>query len=840
MAGSLQDYERKRDFARTTEPRPARASAGRAGQGVFVVQKHAARRLHYDLRLELDGVLKSWAVTRGPSLDPADKRLAVHTEDHPMTYRDFEGAIPRGAYGGGTMMVWDQGTWRFTGATEPATAYAKGRLTFDLDGTRLRGAWTLVRMGGKAAREGKDNWLLIKSHDDAARPGDGDALVVEETTSARSGRTMEEIAGEAEAPAKKPAAPKAPKKAGSAPLPPPGDLAPQLCSRAVVPPKGEDWLHEIKFDGYRVLVHLQDGAARVLTRSGKDWTDRFAALARAAEVLPARAAVLDGEVVVLDAAGVSSFALLQQALSDDDQNVLVLYAFDLMHLDGEDMRPLPLIERKQRLRALLPEAGVAGAVRYSDHIDGRDGEEVLTNACSMALEGIVSKRRDAPYTSGRGKTWVKSKCVERQEFVIGGYVPPSKTGPGIGALALGTYEDGALVYAGKVGTGYTARVSAELRQMLDGRTRKTSPFSGLPATEHKGMVFVRPDRVCEVEFLSWSRDGLIRQGSFQGLREDKDPRDIHRESAGKLVKGRTRAEPAGAPDVIEGVTLSNPDKVLYPEMGVTKRGLAEFVASVGDRLLRELAERPLSLVRCPDGPGGQCFFQRHAFKGLPEGVESLEIGGNKGSVLVVRDLRGLIGLVQLGVLEFHPWGCRIDDCTRPDRMIFDMDPDEGLSFEAVREAARECRQRLSDAGLESFVKVTGGKGLHVVVPLSRRHDWPQVKTFARAVAEAMAADTPGRYVATMSKAKRTGKVFVDFFRNDRAATAVAAWSTRARTGAPVAVPVAWEELDGLERADRFTVETLPRRLAGGAPDPWEDMPRLRQSLTKRALAQVGL
>lgn len=839
MAGSLQDYERKRDFARTTEPRPARPTAGPAGQGVFVVQKHAARRLHYDLRLELDGVLKSWAVTRGPSLDPADKRLAVHTEDHPMKYRDFEGTIPRGAYGGGTMMVWDQGTWRFTGKGDPAEAYAKGRLEFELDGTRLRGAWKLVRMGGKAAREGKDNWLLIKSHDDAARPGDGDVLVVEETTSARSGRTMDEIGGAAEAPAKKPAAPKKAKKtAGSAAVPPAGDLAPQLCSLAPAPPQGEGWLHEIKFDGYRVLVRLEDGVARVLTRNGKDWTDRFAALARAVEALPTEAAVLDGEVVVLDEAGLSSFALLQQALSDDDQGAMALYAFDLLHLDGEDLRRLPLVERKQRLRALLPEDG--GMLRYSDHIDGAGGEEVLTNACSMALEGIVSKRRDAPYTSGRGKAWVKSKCVERQEFVIGGYVPPSKKGPGIGALALGTYEDGALTYAGKVGTGYTAKVSAELRVMLDGRVRKSSPFADLPAPEQKGMVFVRPDMVCEVEFLSWSRDGLIRQGSFQGLREDKDPRDIRRESAGKLIKGRSRAVPASAPDTIAGVTLSNPDKVLYPDMGLTKRGLAVFVESVGDRLLRELADRPLSLVRCPDGPGGQCFFQRHAFKGLPEGVESLEIGGAKGSTLVVRDLHGLIGLVQLGVLEFHPWGCRIDDSERPDRMIFDMDPDEGLPFAAVREAAWECRQRLLDAGLESFVKVTGGKGLHVVVPLSRRQDWPQVKAFARAVAEGMAADAPSRYVATMTKAKRKGKVFVDFFRNDRSATAVAAWSTRARAGAPVAVPVAWEELDRLERADRFTVESLPRRLARVEADPWEDMGRVRQSLTKKAMKSVGL
>lgn len=837
--GGLEEYVRRRDFTRTAEPPPAKRPSARKAKatgGVFVVQKHDARRLHFDLRLEMDGVLKSWAVTRGPSLDPADKRLAVRTEDHPLDYQTFEGTIPAGAYGGGTMMLWDRGTWAFDGDGDPAQALAHGKLAIRLEGERLRGGWTLVRMGGAAAAEKRENWLLIKADDSTARPGDGEALVAGERTSCATGRAMEEIAAGALAPNPATALP--------------DDLAPQLCTRADAPPAGAQWLHEIKFDGYRILVAVDGGAARILTRSGLDWTDRFPTIAAACAALPVRTAVLDGEAVVLDAAGLSSFALLQEAIGRfgnrrGDSGQVRAALFDLLHLDGRDLRPLPLIERKEALRGLLDDVPEDGPLFYSDHIDGSGGPGVLRNACGMALEGIISKRRDRPYVAGRGKDWVKSKCVERQEFVIGGFTPPGPGGPGLGAVLLGVYEDGALVYCGKVGTGFTAAAGAAVRAALEGLTAKASPFAGVGRKEAgRDAVFVRPEMVCEVEFLSWSRDGLIRQGSFQGLREDKDPRDIRREAPGtKRIKGGCPAMPAPPADAdsVAGVRLSNPDKVLYPDMGLTKRGLAEFVAEVADRLLRELADRPLSLVRCPDGSGAKCFYQRHAFKGLPEEVEEVDLGGTKGRTLVVRGRRGLVGLVQLGVLELHPWGARIDKPERPDRLILDLDPDEGLDFARVKAAAVEVRDRLDAAGLRSFLKVTGGKGLHVVVPLSRRQDWAEVKAFGRALAEGMAADAPDAYVASMSKAKRKGRIFIDFFRNDRGSTAIAAWSPRARPGAPVAVPIPWSDLPALAAANLFTVETLRRRLAGGGgEDPWAEMAQVSQSLTARARKAVGM
>ena len=825
--GGLEEYNRRRDFSRTPEPRPTGKAAKMAGRsGRFVVQKHDARRLHFDLRLELDGVMKSWAVTRGPSLDPADKRLAVHTEDHPLDYAGFEGTIPAGAYGGGTMMLWDRGTWTYEGEGTPADGYAAGKVALRLDGTRLHGGWTLVRMGGKAAEEKRENWLLIKADDATAKPGAGDALVSEAVTSCATGRSMEDIA------------------AGTAVSTIFDDLAPQLCSRAAHPPRGEKWLHEIKFDGYRVLVVIEGGTVRVLTRNGLDWTDRFPTITEAASRLPVSTAVLDGEAVVLDAAGLSSFASLQEALGRfgnrrGDIGQVRCALFDLLFLDGRDLRSTPLIDRKTALRGLLEGLPQDGVLFYSDHIDGAGGPEVLRNACGMALEGIISKRRDRPYAAGRSKDWVKSKCVERQEFVIGGFTPPSHRGAGIGAVLLGVYEDGALIYCGKVGTGFTEAAGKSLRAELQNLRRDRSPFSGFGRKDAgREAVFVAPEMICEVEFTSWSGDGLIRHGSFQGLREDKDPRHIRRESpAGKQIKG----QPTVQDDTIAGVRLSNPDKILYADMGLTKRGLAEFVAEIGDRLLRQVADRPVSLVRCPDGPGGSCFYQRHGFKGLPDDVEAVDLGGKKGETLVVRSVRGLVGLVQLGVLELHPWGARVDRPDHPDRMIIDLDPDEGLDFARVKAAAIDVRARLEDAGLRSFLKVTGGKGLHVVVPLSRRQDWVEVKTFGRALAEAMEADAPESYVASMSKAKRKGRIFIDFFRNDRGSTAIAAWSPRARPGAPVAVPIPWEDLPALTGADRFTVNSLRRRLAGGADnDPWAEMDSVSQSLTAKARKAVGL
>jgi bifunctional non-homologous end joining protein LigD len=828
---SLDRYHRKRDFGTTAEPRGKRLKA----KGFrYLIQKHDARRLHYDLRLELDGVLKSWAVTRGPSLDPKERRLAVHVEDHPVDYGSFEGTIPQGQYGGGTVMLWDTGTWEPLG--DPHAMYRKGHLKFAIQGDRLHGEWHLVRM--HKPDEKRDNWLLIKSDDAFARPGDVDALLEENAVSIKTGRDMEAIAEGAKAvpkpkaSAKRKAGQKTRQKNPRNATPLPDFVPPQLATRVDAAPDGADWLHEIKLDGYRIQARRQDGEARMLTRTGLDWTSKFGKIAAALAKLRIDDALVDGEIVVFDADGSTSFAKLQQALSegedesDGDDAELVYVAFDLLHLDGEDLRTLPLTERKARLRKLVPLR--SALLRYSDHHAGQGGR-LLAQACSHKLEGIVSKRADAPYVSGRSAGWVKSKCRERQEFVIGGFTEPTEQERGVGSLLLGYREDGALRYAGRVGTGFGRQNGPPLRRKLDTILAKTPAFASIPAAARRGAIFVAPKLVAEVEFATWTADRLVRQAAFLGLRADKPPTSIAREKPMPVAKAKKPAAKASA----AGIAITHPERVLFPEQGITKQQLADYYIAIADRILPHVADRPLPSLRCPEGISGDCFFQKHLMRGMPDVVTPLKVKGSEGvsDYLSIHDAAGLAALVQFGVIELHPWGCKQGEMELADRMVFDLDPDEKLAWGEVVRAAKEVRDRLTEVGLKSFLKTTGGKGLHVVVPLNPAVDWAVVKAFSHALASAMAAAAPDRFIAKVSKAARRGKIFIDYLRNQRGATSVAPYAVRARPGAAVSMPVPWSALTDKLRPDQFKIADAVRKRA----DPWKDFFATRQTIDRKVV-----
>ena len=816
---ALETYRRKRDFKTTAEPRGKKAVA-RKGDS-YVIQKHAARRLHYDLRLELDGVLKSWAVTRGPSLVPGEKRLAVHVEDHPLEYGEFEGTIPKGEYGGGTVIVWDRGRWKPIG--DPHKGYAKGHLEFELDGEKLHGRWHLVRMAGKP-REKRENWLLIKGDDDAARPAGAIDILEERPESVKTGRVVDEVAGEQpgwssktgkiERAAETVAAPTpdAAKLKGARKAALPSFVEPSLATLVSKAPAGSRWLHEIKFDGYRLQARIEAGRVKLLTRSGLDWTAKFGKeIAAAFKALPVGTALIDGEVVVENQNGASDFSLLQADLSEGRVDRFVYYAFDLMYLDGYDLRATPLVMRKAALAQLL--TGERGILRYSEHFE-QDGDLILQHACRLSLEGVISKLRDGPYRSGRGKDWVKSKCSQRQEFVVAGYVPSTTSRKAIGSLVLGYHDDGKLIHAGRVGTGYTAAVAEDLYRRLERIRSPSSPFAErLSADAARQVRYVKPQLVAEVEFRGWTGDQNLRHASFRGLREDKDASEIVRETVGDSAKPPPRTS----------VKLTHPDRVYWPDAGVTKEGLAQYYAEVWRHMAPFIVGRPLALVRCPQGISGQCFFQKHAWQGLSRSIQlARDPKDPEEALLAINDLDGLIGLVQAAVLEIHPWGASLPNLEQPDMIIMDLDPGEAVSWPEVIAAALEVRERLAALGLASFVKTSGGKGLHVVAPLQPKAAWPAVKAFAKSIADAMAADSPERFVATITKSKRRGKILVDYLRNGRGATAVAPYSTRARAGAPVSMPLAWEELGpGLGPA-YFTVDNTPTRLAHLKTDPWAD------------------
>ncbi len=850
----LTDYRRRRDFRRTPEPSGERRSAGReeVSGGLFVVHKHAARRLHYDLRLEQDGVLRSWAVPKEPGLKAGERRLAVQVEDHPLEYGEFEGVIPKGEYGGGTVMLWDQGRWRPRDA--PAT---EDRLDFVLDGHRLRGAWTLVRMSGRAGDDCK-NWLLIKRRDDEPRSAPDDSL--RDDTSVITGRSMQQIARErdrtwtsqGEEEPDRPAPPDPAVLSNAARVPLPEEPRPLLATLAREAPKGSGWVHEIKLDGYRILARVEQGDVRLVSRNGKDWTARFPEVALLFQHLPAEQALLDGELVALGPDGISSFRRLQEALSAGQTEHLVYQAFDLLHLDGHDLAAVPLTARKQALARLLGAAGytAAGTVRYTDHLEAR-GAAFFQGACRLGLEGIICKRADTRYRSGRRKEWLKVKCIRNDEFLVGGFSDPGGTRSGFGSLLLGAYRNGGLVYTGRVGTGFSESQLHDLHARLRRLEQRRQPFEGtVPDT--RGVHCVRPELVVEVEFTNRTRDGRLRHPAFRGLREDKTPEEIilqpeHDGGAddgapAKPAAARPRRRRSGSDARVAGVRLSNPDRVLFPEQGVTKLDLAHYYEQVADWILPQLADRPLALLRCPEGREKQCFFQKHPGEGISADLPRVQIEEKKGSAeyVYVQTLPHLVALVQVGVLEIHPWGGRADNVERPDILVFDLDPGPGVSWTDVLRAAGNLGERLDALGLPTFVRTTGGKGLHLVVPLARKNGWDDVKAFARAVAEQHARDDPRRLTATMSKSKRQGRIFLDYLRNGRGATAIASYSARAREGAPVAVPVGWQELSGALRSDRYNIRNLRRRLSALRADPWAGFSDARLAITADMRRAVGL
>ncbi|MPY69378.1 MAG: DNA ligase D [Alphaproteobacteria bacterium] len=833
---ALVTYRAKRRFDRTPEPA---GGAGRSAGNLYTIQKHAARRLHYDLRLEVDGVLKSWAVTRGPSLDPAEKRLAVRTEDHPLDYAAFEGRIPEGNYGAGTVLLWDRGSWEPLG--DPREGLKNGKLVFRLDGERLRGRWALIRMKGRKP-ERRENWLLIKENDpESDREKDVTAL----DASVLSGRKMQQIAAAPEAVwtgggevrrGKKAsdAEPRAARKRrGTGKMP--GFVEPALATLVDDVPEGEKWLFEVKFDGYRAVAAAAGDAVRISTRNGLDWTSRFSGIADALHRLDLDGVLLDGEIVAVDPDGRTSFSQLQDVLKGG-RGQLSYFVFDLLAERGKSLRTRPLTERKARLAALLKDTGRSGPVFFTDHITG-DGAEMLATLCRTGFEGIIAKRADAPYRSGRGRAWLKIKCSRDQEFVIVGWSPSTRDRP-FSSLLLAVREKGGFRYAGRVGTGFSERDMAAMAERLKGLSRKTPPVTGeVPRAVARQARWVKPELVAQVAFAEFTSDGLVRQGRFLGLREDKPPESVGRDIPQSVKEAEEMVENDDV--TVAGIRLSHPDRVLYPQQGVTKRDLATYFEAVASAMLPHLAGRLVSLVRCPQGSAKKCFFQRHGGAGLPDQVHRLAVrerDGDEAEYLHVEDAAGLVAAAQMGVLELHLWGSRIDDIERPDRLVFDLDPDSAVDFGTVKQAAVHIRDVLDALGLKSFALLTGGKGIHVVAPLVRRHEWPTVKAFAGSVAARVADDDPANFVATMTKAKRKGRIFIDYFRNDRGSTAIAPYSPRAREGAPLAWPVEWEALASVRAANQFRLGEVDTRSAKG----WPGYGKTRQGLKAASLRALGV
>lgn len=973
----LAKYRSMRDFTVTAEPSgdlpvPAKSAAKSApsrskpnsGGLPFVIQKHAASHLHYDFRLGWSGVLKSWAVAKGPSYVVADRRLAVQVEDHPMEYGGFEGIIPKGQYGGGTVMVWDQGTWWPQPGHENVEAGLRtGSLKFELHGTKLQGKWTLVRMhttrpypgdNGRWKSNDKPQWLLIKEHDEFERPATAPAITDEAPNSALTGRSMDEIAHQSDhvwnsketanttgtawyrqeaqadpappssgaqdtpnsslkqgdptpaasadkhgdphhsaalrvAPRPRPATPPGPKPltAGlpAAVLealedlprePQPEFTQPQLAQEAENPPEGAGWLHELKLDGYRMQARKSARGVQMLTRSGLDWTYRVPAVAEAVAQLPVQNVTLDGEVVVLAEDGTTNFANLQASFQQGADNPLTFFCFDLLHLEGRNTRNLPLLQRKALLSQIVSHENDA-IVRYSEHLD-TNGRLMFEEACRMHAEGIISKRADDPYIVGRRASWLKSKCLHEQEFVVGGFSPSADGPDRIGSLLLGYYRDGKLIYAGRTGTGFTQKQRKELRAQLAPLETKTPAYTQLPAEARRDHpTWVRPELVAQVRFATWTAEDFVRQASFLGLREDKDPKEVVREeptvapepkSNERKANATDSITKAGAPglqsDSLESepqksprtkkqapagtkqptaapVRLTHPKKVLDPESQLTKQQLADYYWAVADRMLPHIADRPLSLVRCPDGAGKPCFYQKHVNSMLPPGIGSVMVADKKGGApepyITLNTPEALAGLAQMGVLEVHPWGSHNTNLECPDRLIFDLDPDESLTWSVVTSAAHEVRTRLKKIGLESFLKTTGGKGLHIVAPITPQHDFATVKDFAHRFVQAMERSNPRLYLTKMTKAARTGKIYLDYLRNERGATAVAPFSPRARPGVHASVTLDWKELDSPERPT-FPVASFPEWQDRLRHDPWKRLSSLQQNLDLSSLRSL--
>jgi bifunctional non-homologous end joining protein LigD len=841
-AMSLREYARKRRFDATPEPAGDTARAKRKAKApIFVVQLHHASVRHYDFRLEIDGALKSWAVPKGPSLRPGERRLAVEVEDHPLSYAGFAGDIPEGNYGAGHVDIFDSGTWE--PLNDPRAGLAAGKLDFVLHGGKLRGGWKLVRTARPAS---KPQWLLFKRNDAFAADVESDQLVdtpppANAARSRRPGGRDEprrvRVAAEA-TPRARVAAQATPRRVateatprrtrdpaaedwrakalalpGARPRPLAVKFEPMLCGQREDAPRGDEWLHEVKWDGYRMLADLDGGKVRLRSRKGLDWTRDFAGIARALEALPVEQARFDGELVVLDDEGRSDFARLQRALDGSGKDPLRYLLFDLPGVAGIDLTATPLLERKRLLEALL-EHRDDESIAYSRHIVGH-GEKVFAASAGQGLEGIISKRVDSVYEQRRSNAWVKVKHEDTDEFVVVGFTGPKGSRTGFGSLLMAVREAGKLRYVGRVGTGYDDATLSSLHRQLKALATDT-PTVAIPghvALPARSIHWVRPQLVAEVAFRGWGKEGLLRQAAFKRLREDKAVDDLG----------------SGAPPE---VAITSPDRVVYKESGITKGQVADYYRAIADWILPELANRPLSLVRCPSGASGPCFFQKHHAGTLGAHVQAIPLRQKSGKedYLFVRDAAGLLELVQMNTLEFHPWGSRVETVEQPDRLVFDLDPDVGIDWKQIVAAARDVRARLADVGLESFVRLSGGKGLHVVVPVLPEADWEQAKDFCEAFAQAMVAHAPDRYIATMSKAKRAGKIFIDWLRNGRGATSVTSWSLRARPGAPVAMPLRWEELGRMKGGNQFDLHQAKARAARLSEDPWRGIETLRQRL----------
>jgi bifunctional non-homologous end joining protein LigD len=825
--GRLDAYRAKRDFSRTREPAPETPAAQASGRRL-IVQRHYATREHFDLRLEIDGVLASWAVTRGPSADPRDKRLAVRTEDHPLAYAAFEGVIPKGSYGGGTVLLWEATTYEPLNG-DPAAALAKGEIKFFSHGARLRGAWVLVRMKPRPGEKG-ENWLLIKERDGFVETDD--ALARRYATSLVSGRDRDAV--EAGAPARaQTATPRAPKTAATpakqAPVDAPGlarpaFVAPMLCAVADAPPQGAGWLAEMKYDGYRLQLAVGEGGASAYTRSGLDWSTRFAGLVAAAAVLPCRAAALDGEAVVFDDKGLSDFPALVAALDGSGASAIVFVAFDLLSLDGRDLRARPLAARKAALRTLLADA--PPTLRFADHVEG-DVARVFADVGRAGAEGIVAKRVDAPYLSGRSSDWVKVKAARREDVVIIGFMPSTK-GESFASLLAAVEEEGALRYAGRVGTGYGGAQRARLAPRLTAGERPAA-LSG-PVAPPRGAVFLKTAFRAEIGHGGWTGEGQLRQARFLAPRDDLPVGSPLAALTSALTGEASKAAPKSQVKRKEAaMTLTHPERVVFPEAGLTKGDVAAYFDAVADRLAPYLKDRPVSILRAPDGVGAETFFQRHPLKGMTRGV--VEVASEGKIYMALDGAEGLRTAAQFGAVELHGWMSRLDALDRPDRVIFDLDPHESLSFEAVKAGARRVAEALTAVGLKSWPLLSGGKGVHVVAPLDRSLSVADVEVFAKGVAQGLAADAPERFVATMSKARREGRIFIDWLRNKRGATAILPWSPRARARAGVAVPVSWADLDAAPAADAFSLRDAAKRRDG-----WDGFFTTRQTIQAGTLA----
>lgn len=784
---SLQEYRRKRRFGETPEPDDERHGAA-ARRPIFVVQLHHASSRHYDFRLEADGVLKSWAVPKGPSLRVGEKRLAVEVEDHPLSYATFEGDIPEGHYGAGHVDIYDHGTWACDG--DPLEAIAAGKVDFVLHGSRLKGGWKLVRTHMKGKQH---QWLLIKREDEDARDADASPAARRHADARWAKRALA-----LEHARNKPYA---------------HDFKPQLTDHRDSAPNGETWLHEIKWDGYRLLAGVRDGVVTLRSRNGLNWTEDFPEVVQAIEALPVTDLRLDGELVVLDAQGRSDFTALQKVIDGTAKQPLRYVVFDMPGVASVDISRSPLVDRKALLKELLGKE--PGTLAYSDHVIDH-GPEVFEASGQAGFEGIISKRVDAPYLNARSRSWVKVKHENTDEFVVVGYTDPKGSRSGFGSLLMATPDKGGLRYVGRVGTGFDdARLAALHRQLKALDTDKAAVELPTHVPFKAGSVhWVKPTLVAEVAFRGWAKEGLLRQASFKRLREDKAGTDL------------------GAAGTADGVNISHPERVVFAKAKLTKGDVADYYRQMARWILPEVARRPLSLLRCPDGVDKPCFFQKHHGTGLGDAVEAIPLQQKSGreDYLYIEDAQGLLQLVQMNTLELHPWGATVDDPEHPDRLVFDLDPGEGVSWAAIKAAARDVRDRLQEIGLESFVRLSGGKGLHVVVPLKPKADWAQAKDFCESFAQAMAEHAPDRYVATMSKSKRNGVIFIDWLRNARGATSVCSWSLRARPSAGVAVPLRWEELGRVTAADAFPLPKALQRARKLKQNPWEGIDQIKQVL----------